>query len=322
MPAADPNPVPNASGRLDVAQVRRRFARAGLAPGAYDRAAALQHEVARRMLERLDYVKLEPALVIDAGCGAGHALPGLARRFPDSRLLAVDFALPLLARAREAQAGRMPHWISRWLAAGPWLAGADFARLPLADASAGCIWSNLALHWVNDPLAAFAEWHRALCAGGLAQFSLLGPDTLKELRAAWRPAGGLHVHRFADMHDIGDMLIHAGFADPVMDMETITLTYTAVDDLVCELRSAGAVNAQHGRSRGLAGRKSWAAMRSAYEALRVDGKLPATFEIVYGHAWKPEPVPGRPDRTGEAVLRVEDIGRSGGGTRRGPNARW
>jgi malonyl-CoA O-methyltransferase len=302
---------PSSSGqaiRLDSAQSVRRVVRATLDRRAYDRGTALAREVAQRMLERLEYVKLSPELVVDAGCGAGHALPGLIARFPEARVLAVDRVLPVLNRARaSAPRGALPDWVQRLLAPSRVLpVAADIARLPLPGAAAGCVWSNLALHWIDDPAPVFAEWHRVLVTGGLAQFSLLGPDTLKELRAAWGSAGRTRVHPFIDMHDIGDMLIHAGFADPVMDMEVITLTYRELDDLVADLRASGATNVQAERPRGLTGRRAWRDMRAAYEAMRRDGTLPATFEIVYGHAWKPVP---RVGRDGVAVVRVEDIGR-------------
>lgn len=295
--------------------MRRRFVRAAAAPAAYDKAAVLQHEVARRMLERLEYINLEPGIVIDAGCGTGHALKGLVGRFPDARLLAVDSALTMLARARYAAgASAVPAWMRRWLSSGPVQpVAADFDRLPLPDSSVGCIWSNLALHWAADPPATFAEWHRVLVTEGLVLFSMLGPDTLKELRTAWAQAGGAHVHAFIDMHDVGDMLVHAGFADPVMDMETITLTYRDLDGLFADLRATGSTNAHVARSRGLAGKNAWRTMRAAYEGMRRDSTLlPATFEIIYGHAWKPQP---RPGRDGVAVVRVEDIGRGGHGRR-------
>ena len=302
--------VPVSSIPLDQALARRRFARAAASPAAYDHAAALHREVARRMLERLDYIKLTPRYVVDAGCGPGHALKGLALRFPDARLIAVDASLAMSARARNAMANAaIPGWMRRWLGSGPVVPlVADFERLPLTDAGIGCIWSNLALHWARDPAATFVEWRRVLVTEGLVMFSMLGPDTLKELRTAWAKAGGAHVHPFIDMHDVGDMLVHAGFADPVMDMETITLTYRDLDGLFADLRATGTTNAHLARSRGLTGKSAWKSMRDAYETMRRDGTLPATFEVIYGHAWKPQP---RPGRDGVAVVRVEDIGRGG-----------
>ena len=306
--------APSSSTPLDLALARRRFERAAASPRAYDQAAALQLEVAKRMLERLEYIKLAPEFVVDAGCGSGHALKGLAGRFPDARLIAVDASIGMLARARSAtRAGALPGWMRRWFADDPVVPlAADFDRLPFSDASIGCIWSNLALHWARDPAATFAEWRRVLVTEGLVLFSTLGPDTLKELRGAWAKAGGAHVHPFIDMHDVGDMLVHAGFADPVMDMETITLTYRDIGALFADLRATGTTNAHLARARGLTGKVAWRAMRAAYESMRRDGTLPATFEIIYGHAWKPQP---RPGRDGVAVIRVEDIVRGGQGRR-------
>lgn len=301
-------PTSDSPHALDLIQVRRRFARAARDDGAHAQAATLPREIAQRMLERLDYVKLDPGVVIDAGCGTGDAIDGLAKRFPQAHLLAVDFVPSMLARIGSSR-GAMPGWIDRLLRPRRVSAiAADIAKLPLREATIGCIWSNLALHWSNDPPNVFAEWHRVLKVGGLAQFSLLGPDTLQELRAASGRSGTQRVHRFVDMHDIGDMLVQAGFADPVMDMETITLTYRSADDMFGELRAAGAANASAHRSRGLTGRRRWQALCNALEATRRNGTLPATFEVIYGHAWKPLPRAGR-DGVAIAIVRVEDIGR-------------
>ena len=273
------------------------------------------------MFERLEYIRLAPGTVVDAGAGSGHALAALGQRFPGARLLAVDIVrsqLEPLAPGRSA-IDRLRRWI------GPPQTHpvvADYSRLPLRDASVGCLWSNLSLQWSPDAPQAFVEWHRVLKTDGLIMFSSLGPDTLKELRTAWsaadRAAGpspqGLpsphvpRVHPFTDMHDLGDMLVHAGFADPVMDMEEVTLTYRDVDALLADLRGAGATGAHVDRPRGLTGKARWRALRDAYEPLRRDdGQLPATFEIVYGHAWKPAPR-ARVDADGVARVRVQDIG--------------
>jgi malonyl-CoA O-methyltransferase len=166
---------------------------------------------------------------------------------------------------------------------------ADLERLPLAQESLGLVWSNLALQWVNDLPRAFAEMHRVLVPGGLLMFSTLGPDTLKELRRAYEGTDGrTHVSRFVDMHDIGDMIVGAGYADPVMDMEQITLTYADVRALMRDLKAIGARNATLGRPGGLSTKSALRAVERNYEAYRKDGKLPATFEVIYGHAWKPE----------------------------------
>jgi malonyl-CoA O-methyltransferase len=175
--------------------------------------------------------------------------------------------------------------------------------LPIKAASVDLIWSNLTLQWVGDPQAVFAEFRRVLCTGGLVSFTTFGPDTLKELRAAFLAADrATHVGSFIDMHDIGDMLVHAGFADPVMDMETLTLTYGDAIGLMRDLKAIGAHNVTAGRPRGLMGRRRWQRMLAALEATRRDGRLPASFEVVYGHAWKPEP---RTTDDGSAIIRIE-----------------
>jgi malonyl-CoA O-methyltransferase len=183
-------------------------------------------------------------------------------------------------------------WLKRLFAptrATPALVCADATALPLARASVSLLWSNMMLNWLADPLPAFAEMHRVLEVGGLMMFSTLGPDTLKELRAALPDAAGERVHRFIDMHDLGDALLQAGFADPVMDMEVVTMTYPDIDALLRDLRLSGAANASCARPRGLSGKAGWAAARMRLDALRRDGRLPITFEIVQGHAWKAAP---------------------------------
>ncbi|MCC7484213.1 MAG: malonyl-ACP O-methyltransferase BioC [Burkholderiales bacterium] len=269
---------------IDKGRARRAFERAA---AGYDAAAVLQDEVCRRMLARLEYIRIDPALILDAGCGTGNAIPGLAARYPRARVLALDLALAMARRARARGGG----W--RALAG---LRGAaipvcgDIERLPLAAASADLVWSNLALQWTNEPARAFAEAHRVLRPGGLLMFSTFGPDTLKELRAAYLSADArVHVHRFVDMHDIGDMLVRAGYADPVMDMERLTLTYASARELMRDLKAIGATNAARGRPAGLTGRALLAAVERSYEAQRRDGRLPASFEALYGHAWKPAP---------------------------------
>jgi malonyl-CoA O-methyltransferase len=267
---------------LDRAALRRRFAAVA---GKFDQASVLHREVALRMGERLDYVRLEPGYILDMGCGTGADLNFLGERYPKARRIACDFALPMLAKARERNA-----WFKRFLLSGsrPALLCADAEALPLASGSTSLVWSNLMLQWLADPLPALKEMQRVLEVGGLFMFSTLGPDTLKELRQALGEASP-RVHRFMDMHDIGDMLMAAGFAEPVMDMEVLTLTYDNVDDLLKDLRFSGSVNAAQARSRGLTGKKGWQQALQALETTRRDGRLPATFEVVYGHAWKAKP---------------------------------
>ena len=285
---------------LDKRLVRRSFERAA---ATYDMAAVLQNEVCRRMLERLDYIRLAPKAVLDAGSGTGNAVAGLAGRYPGARMIALDLALGMVRRAR----ARRPWW-RRVTGRGARLAAVcgDIEQLPLAAGSAGMVWSNLTLQWVNEPQQAFAEMHRVLEPGGLLMFSTFGPDTLKELRAAFPGADPhTHVNRFIDMHDIGDRLIACGYADPVMDMEIVTLTYPDVRSLMRELKSIGARNMTRGRPAGLGSRLLLDEVAKNYETHRRDGKLPATFEVIYGHAWKPVP---RVSPTGHPVIDIKPRG--------------
>ncbi|MFT4173586.1 MAG: methyltransferase domain-containing protein [Rhodocyclaceae bacterium] len=280
---------------IDRRLVRARAARRA---GQADEAGFLAREVAQRMAERLAYIKHEPARILDAGCGIGRDLPLLAQRYPQAERIGVDFALPLLRLAR-GERGFFQKLLGDLRKSDPRFVCADLTALPLARASVQMVWSNLVLNWLADPMPAFREMHRVLEVGGMLMFATLGPDTLKELRAAMPAGSGERVHRFIDMHDLGDALVTAGFAEPVMDMETITLTYDHVDGLLRDLRHAGATNAASTRPRGLSGRNGWARARAGYEQLRRDGRLPATFEIVYGHAWKAAP---RTTEDGRAVI--------------------
>jgi malonyl-CoA O-methyltransferase len=268
---------------LDKRQLRRSFERAA---STYDRAAVLQREICGRALERLDLVKIAPAVILDAGSGTGFAAQALARRYPGATVVEFDIAPAMLQIAR----AHLPRW-KKWIGRRRELfVCGDNEQLPVRAGTVGMFWSNLAFQWANDLPRVFSECQRVLQPGGLLSFTTFGPDTLKELRKAFAgDGGGVHVNRFYDMHDIGDMLVQAGFADPVMDMEQVTLTYADVEALMRELKAIGAHNVAAGRSRGLTGRRALDDLRRRYEELRQDGRLPATFEVVYGHCWKPEP---------------------------------
>jgi malonyl-CoA O-methyltransferase len=250
---------------LDRAAARRRFERAA---ATYAGASRLEGEVAARMLGRLDYVKIAPRRVLDAGSGPWCDARTLAKRYPGAEVLALDFSLGMLRAGRRA----LDIFARR-----PRLLCGDLAALPLADSSVDLVWSNLALQWAGDPPLVLREFHRVLAPGGLVMFSSLGPDTLKELRAA---AGAARVHAFVDMHDLGDMLVAAGFDAPVMDMEMLRLAYGDGAGLVHDLRASGQTSARADRPRGLAGKGF---------RRRLEGALTreASFEVVYGHGWKP-----------------------------------
>ena len=282
---------------VDTQQVRRNFARAA---AGYDDVAVLQREIGSRMLERLDDVKSEPQRVLDLGGGTGASLTALATRYPKAQVLGADFSETMLGAARGLRS--QLHWLLPFMRKRQAsLLAADALALPFKSGALDLLWSNLMLHWLDDPLPALREMQRTLNVGGLLMFSTFGPDTLKELRASFAD-GQVHTQRFADMHDYGDMLLECGFSDPVMDAEVLTVTYASFDDLLRDLRQGGASCAMVDRRRGLAGRSAWQAARAAYEQRRHDGRLPATFEVVYGHAWKAQP---KTTADGSAIVRFD-----------------
>jgi malonyl-CoA O-methyltransferase len=270
----EPAPDSFAAYALDTRRVRRSFDRAA---GSYDAAAVLHAEVRGNLLARLDLMKLAPRVAVDAGAGTGQACHALIRRYPKALIIALDSSQRMLQAA-----GRRQTWLRRFVRV-----RADAAHLPLAEGSVDLILSNLMLQWC-DPDAVFAEFRRVLAPHGLVSFTTLGPDTLREMRSAWRAADSrTHVNQFIDMHDIGDALVRAGFASPVLDVERYTLSYPDVRRVAADLKDTGAHNATMGRARGLTGRRGFAAFQTAYEAYRQDGRLPATYEVVFGHAWTP-----------------------------------
>ncbi|HEX7684819.1 MAG TPA: methyltransferase domain-containing protein [Trinickia sp.] len=316
--------TPAKSGRpaYDSRLVRRIFDRRA---ARFGEVAFLPREIAQRMRERLDYIKASPSSVLDAGCGLGDDLPVLRERFPETPLVGVDLSHAMLVRAQPQAVGDpgwrrlLPAALQRSLGVrGPRLAQADFAALPFADGAFEFVWSNLALHWHSRPDLVLPEWQRVLKPNGLLMFSTLGPDTLRELRGAYAEVeaahgepGAAHVIDFVDMHDLGDMLVESGFEIPVMDQETLTITYRSPESLLADVRRWGAyphrrdgANDALGTARG---RRLRAALLEALEARRrADGTIALTFEVIYGHAWKAVP---RTTADGHAIVRVEDIGR-------------
>ena len=267
---------------------RRSFEQAAQS---YDAAAVLQQEVAQRLLERLDLMKLEPARVLDLGCGTGYCIPELMSRYKRADIVALDIARPMLEQAR-----RRGRWLHR-----PRCVCGDAERLPFEDESFDLVFSNLMLQWCVDLDAAFAELQRVLRPGGLLLFTSFGPDTLKELRDSWAQVDGdTHVNAFLDMHDVGDALVKTRFADPVMDVERITVTYPDVWKLMRELKQIGAHNVTVGRPRGLTGKSNMQQLVNAYERYRQAEVLPASYEIVNGHAWATS-------MGGEAMVSLEGL---------------
>jgi malonyl-CoA O-methyltransferase len=254
--------------------MRRSFDRAA---ATYDAAAVLQAEVRGSLLARLDLTRLEPRVVLDVGAATGAGARALKQRYPGARVIAVESSAAMLRMAARRRA-----WLRPFL-----LLCADAVRLPLADASVDVAFSNLLLPWC-DPDALFAELRRVLAPRGLLTLTGLGPDTLKELRAAWASVDGhVRVVQFIDMHDVGDALVRAGFAAPVLDVERYTLRYSDVRGLAADLKATGTRNGAADRLKGLTSPRKFAAMQRAYESHREDGRLPATCEVVFAHAWAP-----------------------------------
>ncbi len=264
------------------------------------------------MHERLALIKIAPQRILEAGCGDGADFSALQSRFPTAHLVGIDASEAMLRAARGRQAAArssIDRLLTKWLpgkstsSASAGLSCSDFARLPLARDCADLVWSNLALHWHPQPDYVFAEWRRVLKVDGLLMFSCFGPDTFKELRTAFAAVDGIpHVLPFVDMHDFGDMLVNAGFATPVMDMETITVTYDSAAKLISDVRAWGG-NPLANKRRGLLGSAAWKQIMHLLEKNRnSDGRIPLTFEVVYGHAFRPAP---RKTASGEAIIRLD-----------------
>ncbi len=281
---------------MDTAALSRRAVRAhfGRAAASYSAAAALQNAVEDQLLERLDAIKSAPQRILDIGCGPGRGAQALRRAFPNAQIVALDFAVPMLAQIPV---------ISRW---NPFaqthihrVAG-DAAMLPLAGACADVLYSNLCIQWCLDLVTLFGEWRRVLKTEALLAFTSFGPDTLIELRDAWAHVDqGPHVNRFLDMHDVGDALLRAGFRDPVLSTERYTLSYPNARALLAELKAIGATNALSARRTGLGGKSAIAEMIRHYP-VDADGRVSATYEVVFAQAYAPPP--GAPIRGAGAEI--------------------
>ena len=299
---ANPQSPSKMSAPIDLVRVRTLFADpARVAPSSF-----LRREIASRMHDRLALVKLAPAQVLDAGCGDGADLGVLQKDYPAAQVIGLDASAAMLANAKgAAPASGLKSMLHRLMPArtGIDLVCGDFGALPLGPNSVDLVWSNLALHWHPQPDRVFAEWRRVLRVEGLLMFSNFGPDTFRELRAAFAAVDeSPHALPFVDMHDFGDQLVEAGFSTPVMDMEVITVTYDTPEALLADVRALGG-NPLATRARGLVGRAAWQKMRAALERQRrPDGKLGLTFEVIYGHAFRPAP---RKTAAGEAIIRFE-----------------
>ena len=263
---------------LDKNAISLAFNRAA---STYDQHAVLQREIESRLLERIDFQRLEPGAILDLGCGTGSASRLLAARFQQANVVALDWAAAMLAQVGASGVNRVC---------------ADMHALPLAARSVDLIFSNLALQWCYDLPAVLQEFRRVMRADAMLVFSCYGPDTLHELKRAWRAVDDRpHVNDFPDMHDIGDELMAAGFREPVMDAERLTLEYGDVLSLMRELKGLGEHNVASQRLRGLTGKRSLQGMLQAYEQFRHENRYPASYEIIYGTAFAP--AEGQPVKT-------------------------
>lgn len=265
----------NSQYRIDKQLARRAFDRAA---DTYDAVAALQNEIGDRLVERLDYIRLQPRRILDLGAGTGFFTAALLKRYRKADVVALDIAERMLQHV-QARGG----WFRK-----PQCVCADAESLPFAADSFDFIFSNLMLQWCTDLETALTELRRVLAPGGLLMFTTFGPDTLMEMRASWEAVDGYtHVNAFIDMHDVGDALLTTQWAEPVMDSERITVTYRELPALMRDLKHIGAHNVTAGRPRGLTGKRHLRQLVEAYEQFREAGVLPASYEVVYGHAWSP-----------------------------------
>ncbi|MEE9326332.1 MAG: malonyl-ACP O-methyltransferase BioC [Cocleimonas sp.] len=259
---------------LDKKIIRQHF---NDATESYDAVAVLQQEVANRLSERLAYIKIDPKITLDMGCGTGFISKDLLQRYSKSKVVSLDSALNMTRKCLK-QGG----WFRK-----PSGVCADAEALPIKPDTVDLIVSNLMLQWCNDLEKTFSGFHQVLAPNGLLLFSTLGPDTLKEVRQSWQSVDEEpHTSPFMDMHDIGDALLKAGFIDPVTDMEVITMTYSGARQLMTDIKKTGANNAHSQRTKGLTGKHKFAEFENNYQKFITDeGLFPATWEIIYGHAW-------------------------------------
>ena len=252
----------------------------------YESSAVLQQEVCQRMLERLDFVNLQPSKILDVGTGTGWGMQGLMQRYKSAQVFALDLSEPMLKQSRQKGG-----WLRK-----PKLICADAERLPIADESVDLIFSNLMLQWCNAEKV-FAEFKRILKPNGLLMFSSFGPDTLKELRYSWAQLDHQpHVNDFIDMHDLGDALLTCGLAEPVMDADLMTLNYDSPRMVMNDLKNIGANTTLNKKNKGLLTPRQLKKVLESYESFRQNNVIPASYEVVYGHAWKTPPKPKKSDR--------------------------
>ncbi len=254
----------------------------------YEQVAEVQHEIGQRLFDRLQYFKIQPRYVLDVGCGPGVFTEKLKKAYPKAQIVGVDLAWNMLQLSQDKQ-----RWRRTWS-----LVNGDMSMLPFSSGQFDLVFSNQVIHWGPSLATVFREFSRVMRPDGCLMFSTLGPDTFQELRQSFQVADSFaHVNAFLDMHDIGDCLLHEKFIDPVMDMEILTAHYSTLADLLAGLRAQGVRNIHGNRNPGLTGKDAWHKFeQKILSFLTPEQKLPLTYEVLYGHAWK-----GMQSRTEQGV---------------------
>lgn len=291
---------------INMTHVRQQFSRRGT----LEDARFFNDEIAARMIDRLGYIKTNPQRIVDAGCGPGHSFYLLAATYPQAEIIGVDLCPSFIAHCQSQFLPKGLKSLVQKLTGKQSFAFllSDMASMSMEPESVDMVWSNLALHWHQQPHDVIREWRRVLRTSGMAMFSCLGPGTFSELRSAVTAAGiQTQTMQFVDMHDFGDILLENGFMDPVMDQEVITLTYRTVEALLKDVRALGG-NPSEARTNGLKGRAWYQRFRDALEAGRgADGLLRLSLEVAYGHAWCK---PVRHNAAGDTLVPISSIKRA------------
>lgn len=280
---------------LDPNIIRAAFNRAA---HTYNQHDLLQKEIANRLLSRLDFIRIDPKVILDCGARSGYLSNQLKERFPKAKIISLDYAEALLQQNKASQQSIFK--VCAWP-----------LQIPLREQSVDLIISNLLLHWITDVPACLYEWKKLLQPDGLTLFSMLGVDTLAELHASFAAVSTkAHIHQFTDMHEVGDALLAQRWQDPVVDNEIITIHYQSVLQLINDLKKTGAHNARQDRNRGLMGKRLWQRMINYYEQWAADqglSRIPATFEVIYGHAWQNMINPNYKDESSEFLFPITSL---------------
>ena len=279
-------------GKLNARHVRSNFDRAA---GRFTGADFVHRAAADGLMQRLQPIAVTPGYVVDLGSALGTGSKQLARRFPKARILSVDRSSQMLSAAKRTRG-----WFSRVREL-----QANACQLPLRNSSVDFVFANMLMPWIDDLSGLFGEIARVLSKDGVFVFSTLGPDSLTVLRQAWSNVDDdLHVHHFADMHNLGDAMMHAGLGDPVLDIDCLSISYRNAEALFTDLAVAGGRSSLRDRRPTLTGKDRFARFRKHLEAAAIEGVIEVKLELVYGHAFGR----GAPMAPGEFRLAPEDIG--------------